>query len=65
MRLRTRHGSFDFAEQRFVCCDGAASHFLEHTQQEAESIGLQEFALYYCNRMSFGEVAGLLERVTG
>ncbi len=65
VQIRTCHGSFDFAEQRFVWGEGAACHFLEQTQQEPDSIGLQESALYYCNRLSFGEVASLLERLTG
>ena len=42
--------------------------YLELTEQLCEgsmSARLAEFSAYYSNRMSYDEVAGLLERVTG
>jgi len=48
-----------------VRADGTNSDFLEATQQQSVSAGLQELGLYYLNRMSFEEVEGLLERTSG
>jgi len=41
------------------------SDYLRFTQQEALSAGLEELGLYYAHRLSFQEVAGLVERVCG
>ena len=59
------HGAFAFAEQRLVLADGTESRYLCYTNQEAVSVGLEEFGLYYCNRLSFHEVAALLRRTSG
>lgn len=59
------HGVFAFAEQRLLLPDGSQSRYLAYTGQEAVSVGLQELSLYFCNRLSFAEVQGLLRRVTG
>jgi hypothetical protein len=59
------HGAFAFAEQRLVLADGTESRYLTYTNQEAVSIGLEEFGLYYCNRLSFHEVAVLIRRTSG
>jgi hypothetical protein len=59
------HGVFAFAEQRLVLPDGSERRYLAHTGQEAVSVGLQEFCLYFCNRLSFAEVERLLLRLTG
>lgn len=48
-----------------VRADGTDTDFLEATKQQAVSAGLEEFCLYYVNRMSFHEVEGLVERVSG
>jgi hypothetical protein len=39
--------------------------FLTATKQSRVSLGLEEFCLYYCTRISFAEVQKLVERVTG
>ena len=65
MRIYTLHGTFDFFKQRLVNAHGTDTDFLEATMQEAVSCGLEEFCLYYLNRMSFHEVEGLVERVSG
>ncbi len=59
------HGGFAFAEQRLLLADGSESRYLAYTHQQAESVGLEEFSLYYCNRLSYHEVAALLLRVSG
>ena len=55
--------------QRFQCASsGESTTYLELTEQLCEgaiSARLAEFSAYYSNRMSYAEVAGLLERVTG
>ena len=38
---------------------------MEATKQQSVSAGLEELGLYYLNRMSFQEVQGLVERVSG
>ncbi len=63
--MQTLHGAFAFAKQRLVRLDGADSDYLEATQQETVSAGLEELGLYYVNRLSFEEVEGLVERVSG
>jgi hypothetical protein len=65
IHIKTLHGTFVFAEQRLLWADGSDSRYLAATLQEAESVGLQEFGVYFCNRLSFHEVAALLERVSG
>jgi hypothetical protein len=45
--------------------DGKESGYLDYTKQEAVSVGLQEFSLYFCNRLSFSEVKKLLQRMCG
>lgn len=59
------HGAFPFAEQRLVLADGSESRYLAYTDQAAVSVGLEELGLYYCNRLSFQEVARLVQRVSG
>jgi hypothetical protein len=39
--------------------------YLAVTGQSGISVGLEEFSLYYCTRMSFREVEGLVHRHTG
>src|ERR1051325_8690679 len=56
---------FPFAKQRLVRLDGTDSDYLEATKQHTVGAGLEELGLYYVNRLSFAEVEGLVERVTG
>jgi hypothetical protein len=54
--------------QRFQCPMRGETTYLELTEQLCEgamSARLAEFSAYYSNRMSYDEVAGLLDRVTG
>jgi hypothetical protein len=48
-----------------VLADGKESRYLTYTKQDAVSVGLEEFGLYYCNRLSFQEVAALIRRTSG
>src|SRR2546423_6168880 len=64
----TLHGAFAFVVQRFQCPISGETTYLELTEQLCEgsmSARLAEFSAYYSNRLSYDEVAGLLERVTG
>lgn len=63
--IQTLHGAFVFAKQRLLRADETDSDYLEATKQPAVSAGLEELGLYYVNRLSFHEVAGLIERVSG
>jgi hypothetical protein len=65
VRLKTLHGSFEFAEQRFLLPDGSSCRYLKRTGQSLVSSGLRELCLYFLNRLSFAEVARLIERVSG
>jgi hypothetical protein len=65
VRVKTLHGAFEFAERRFLLPDGSSCRYLRRTGQGLLSSGLRRLSLYYCNRLRFAEVAGLLERVTG
>ncbi|HEX4946325.1 MAG TPA: UPF0236 family protein [Blastocatellia bacterium] len=65
--MKTIHGRFAFQVQRFG--SGAqATTWLEQSQQVLPgqvSRRLGEFGAYYANRMSYEEVASLVERLTG
>jgi hypothetical protein len=65
IRIKTLHGSFEFKEQRFLLPDGSCCRYLKRTGQGLVSSKLREFCLYFSGRLSFAEVARLLERVTG
>src|SRR5215211_3203572 len=65
VRIKTLHGPFSFAEQRFLSPDGSSCRYLRRTGQGLVSSGLREMCLYYCNRVSFAEVSKLVERVSG
>jgi hypothetical protein len=65
VRIKTLHGGFEFAEQRFLLPDGSSSRYLGQTNQSFISLRIKEFCLYFCNRLSFSEVVKLLERLTG
>jgi hypothetical protein len=66
--IKTLHGACAFVVQRFQGPRRGETTYLELTEQLCEgsmSARLAEFSAYYSNRMSYDEVAGLLERVTG
>ena len=63
--MLTLHGAFGFPKQRVVLADGKGSDYLQLTNQQAVSAGLEEMGLYYLNRLSFHEVEALVERVCG
>jgi hypothetical protein len=45
--------------------DGSCGRYLGQSGQDRVSRGLRELCVYYSNRLSFAEVAKLLERVSG
>jgi len=66
--LKTLHGEFEFRLQKYQFEDGMDVSFLEIRQGlpvQYISRGLQELSVYYSNRMSYREVAGLVERQCG
>lgn len=65
IRIKTLHGSFEFKEQRFLLPDGSCWRYLKQTGEGLVSSKLREFCLYFSGRLSFAEVARLLERVAG
>lgn len=67
MKLKTLHGVFEFGVQQYQF-EGSSVNYLELTQPEARpelGRGLQEFCVYYSNRLSYQEVAALVERHCG
>ena len=61
------HGTFEFAVQKYQL-EGISLSYLELTQPESRpnlGRGLQEFCTYYSNRLSYREVAELVERHCG
>jgi hypothetical protein len=66
--IKPLQGALAFVVQRFQCPMRGETTYLELTEQLCEGAmraRLAEFSAYYRNRMSYDEVAGLLERVTG
>ena len=69
--IKTLHRRFEFHVQRFI--DRANPTSLDRTyfdwtdqfQEGYVSDRLKEFSAYYSNRLSYNEVAELIERVTG
>lgn len=75
MRVKTLHGQFEFRLQKYLQ-DGQSLSYFDLTEQltdgyvserlrRAKRYRLQELSAYYSNRMSYEEVAGLVERITG
>jgi hypothetical protein len=65
--IKTLHGKFVFALQKYQF-DDRETNYLALTNQLQEgyvSSRLQEFCGYYSNRMSYEEVAALVERMSG
>lgn len=48
-----------------MLADGSCCRYLRHTGQGRISCGLRELCLYYSGRLSFAEVARLLQRLSG
>lgn len=65
LQVQTLHGEFHFSLRRITLPDGSPSDYMRQTNQHSVSIALRELALYYLNRLSFHEVAGLVERLCG
>ena len=68
--IKTLNGSFTFKNKRFLesNCDQTSHTYLGLTNQFEEGYiryGLQEFSVYYSNRLSYEEVEELVERTTG
>jgi hypothetical protein len=66
--IKSQHGELAFRLQRYVDAAGAGTDYFERTGQFQGgylSAGLGERVAYYSNRMSYAEVAGLVERWTG
>jgi len=62
------HGEFEFRLQKYQFEDGLSVSFLDIQHGlpvQYISRGLQELSVYYSNRMSYREVAGLVERQCG
>jgi hypothetical protein len=67
VKVKTLHGQFEFRLQKYLH-DGNSVSYFDLTEQLKEgyvSSRLQEFSAYYSNRMSYQEVAYLVERVSG
>ena len=71
VHIKTLHGYFEFKVQRFI--DRTNDNEVNCTyfdltnqfQEDNVSDRLREFSAYYSNRLSYSEVAGLVDRVTG
>jgi hypothetical protein len=67
VRVKTLHGQFEFRLQKYLQ-DGQSMSYFDLTEQLTDgyvSNRLQELSAYYSNRMSYEDVAGLVERLTG
>ena len=65
VQVQTLHGAFSFAEQKFIGADGALTSYLRLSAQAHVSVGLREFCLFACTRMSYDTVADMVGRLTG
>jgi hypothetical protein len=67
VRVKTLHGQFEFRLQKYLQ-DGQSVSYFDLTEQLKDgyvSHRLQELSAYYSNRMSYEEVADLVERISG
>jgi hypothetical protein len=65
--LKTIHGKFEFEMQKYEV-DESFQNYFQRTGQMTEgytSERLRETCAYYSNRMSYAEVAKLIERISG
>ncbi len=71
LKIKTLHGPFEFRLQRFIDREHAdlphRTYFdlTDQFQEDYVSDRLKEFSAYYSNRLSYIDVSGLIERVTG
>jgi len=65
--IKTVHGKFQFRSQKYLIGKGRTNYLELTGQLEAGyiSLRLQELCGYYSNRLSYEEVALLIERVSG
>ncbi len=65
--MQTLHGEFEFRLQKYLQSGESKSYFdlTEQLKDGYVSGRLQELSAYYSNRMSYKEVEGLIERITG
>ena len=63
--MQTLHGAFSFAEQKFLASDGDLTSYLRLSAQAHVSVGLREFCLFACLRMSYATVTDMVGRLTG
>ena len=67
VKIKSLNGSFNFREQRFLIEDKEVRYFDLSNQFREDYIsdGLKELSGYYSNRVSYKEVEGVIESVTG
>jgi len=67
IRIKTLHGQFEFYLQKYQTNKKEVNYFQlsEQLQERFVSQRLEELCGYYANRLSYENVAGLVERVTG
>ncbi len=65
--IKTLHGKFEFYLQKYQTNKKESNYFQlsEQLQERFVSQRLEELYGYYANRLSYENVAGLVERVTG
>ena len=65
VQVQTLHGEFSFAEQKFLASDGDLTSYMRLSAQAHVSVGLREFCLFACIRMSYDTVTDLVIRLSG
>jgi hypothetical protein len=68
VQIKGLHGRFEFEVQWFKTSEGKGRSYFDLSGQFREgyqSEGLKELVLYYSNRLSYGEVSGLVKRMSG
>ena len=65
--IKTLHGQFEFYLQKYQTNKKATNYFQLSEQLQARVVSqrLEELCGYYANRLSYENLAGLVERVTG
>ena len=65
--IKTLHGQFEFYLQKYQTNKKEVNYFQlsEQLQERFVSQRLEELCGYYANRLSYENLAGLVERVTG
>jgi hypothetical protein len=65
IQIQTLHGQFVLPEQQFLDSQREPTSYLRETDQTAVSVGLEEYCLFCCTRMSYDTVTALVQRNTG